>query len=58
MFFGGLFTCYLVYRTMYFDTFVHASRTLSVPFGTLNTGVLLLSSFTMALGVYYSQNNL
>lgn len=55
MFFGGLFCCYIVYRFMYPEAFVHASHTLSVPIGTFNTGVLLLSSFTMALGVYYSQ---
>lgn len=55
MFFGGLFTCYMVYRFLYPETFVHASHTLSVPIGTFNTGVLLASSFTMALGVYYSQ---
>lgn len=61
MFFGGLFICYIVYRTtfgasdVYPEIFAHASQTLSVPIGTFNTLVLLLSSFTMALGVYFSQ---
>jgi cytochrome c oxidase subunit 3 len=55
MFFGGLFMAYAVYRYMYFDAFVEGSAGLSWQIGALNTIILLLSSFTMAMGVYYCQ---
>lgn len=55
MFFGGLFMAYAVYRYMYFDAFVNGSAQLDWEVGAINTIVLLLSSFTMALGVYYCQ---
>ena len=55
MFFGGLFMAYGVYRYMYFDAFVNGSAQLDWVIGAINTIVLLLSSFTMALGVYYCQ---
>jgi cytochrome c oxidase subunit 3 len=51
MFFGGLFTAYSVYRSLYWDAFVVASRRLSAGLGGINTAVLLTSSFTMALAV-------
>jgi cytochrome c oxidase subunit 3 len=37
MFFGGLFTCYVVYRTLHPDGFAHASHHLDVVLGTINT---------------------
>jgi cytochrome c oxidase subunit 3 len=52
MFFGGLFTAYMVYRTSDPETFAIASRHLSIWLGGANTVVLLTSSFTMALAVY------
>lgn len=52
MFFGGLFTAYVVYRTTYSEIFHDASRTLDLTLGTVNTLVLLVSSLTMAMGVY------
>ena len=52
MFFGGLFTAYVVYRTMYSGVFHEASRTLDLYLGAGNTLVLLVSSLTMATGVY------
>lgn len=55
MFFGGLFLAYTVYRWKYHDAFAEASRELDVAKGALNTGVLILSSFTMALAVWASQ---
>jgi len=55
MFFGGLFMAYAVYRFKYFDAWVEGSQALSIPIGSFNTVVLLLSSFTMAMGVYYCQ---
>lgn len=51
MFFGGLFTAYAVYRSMYPNAFAQVSRNLDVVFGTTNTLVLIGSSLTMALAV-------
>ena len=51
MFFGAIFVTYVVYRAMYPDAFAAASRELDVPIGAFNTGVLLLSSFTMVVAV-------
>ena len=55
MFFGGLFASYVVYRVLYPSAFAVASQALDITLGTLNTGVLLLSSFTMAVAVFGSQ---
>jgi cytochrome c oxidase subunit 3 len=55
MFFGGLFTAYLIYRNWYYPAFVAASHQLNVMWGTLNTGVLITSSFTMAMGVWCAE---
>ena len=55
MFFGGLFASYVVYRAMYPTAFAVASRELDVALGTINTAVLLLSSFTMVVAVFGAQ---
>jgi cytochrome c oxidase subunit 3 len=55
MFFGGLFTAYLIYRNWYYPAFVSASHQLDVRWGTLNTLVLIFSSFTMAMGVWCAE---
>ena len=55
MFFGALFLLYAVYRSAYQDSFAAASAHLSRWLGGLNTLVLLTSSFTMALAVYFTQ---
>ena len=55
LFFGGLFTTYLVYRTWYPEAFTAASRELVVWAGTTNTAVLITSSLTMALAVHAAQ---
>ncbi len=55
MFFGGLFTAYLIYRNWYYPAFVVGSHQLDIFWGTLNTLVLILSSFTMAMGVWCSE---
>ena len=55
MFFGGLFMAYAVYRYMYFDAWLEGSKSLDVTIGGINTVFLLLSSFTMAMGVYHCQ---
>jgi len=55
LFFGGLFTAYLVLRWKWPDAFALASGHMDVPLGTLNTAVLLTSSLTMALTVRATQ---
>lgn len=55
MFFGGLFCVYAVYRLMNPDAWLAGSASLSVLVGGINTTVLLCSSFSMALGVYFAQ---
>jgi cytochrome c oxidase subunit 3 len=55
MFFGGLFLGYFIYRLAYPEAWHAGSHHLDRPLGTLNTGVLLLSSFTMALAVQAAQ---
>jgi cytochrome c oxidase subunit 3 len=57
LFFGGLFTAYMIYRVWYFDAFAEASRSLSLFWGGLNTAVLIGSSLTMAMGVRCAQTN-
>ena len=52
MFFGGLFTAYMIYRASAPETFAIASSHLNIWLGGTNTVVLLTSSFTMALAVY------
>jgi cytochrome c oxidase subunit III len=51
LFFGGLFLGYALYRHIYTDAFTHAGRETKVLIGTLNTGILLTSSLTVALAV-------
>jgi cytochrome c oxidase subunit 3 len=55
MFFGGLFTAYILYRNFYLSAFETGSRLLNVRIGAANTAVLLCSSLTMALGVRAAQ---
>jgi cytochrome c oxidase subunit 3 len=55
LFFGGLFTAYLVYRRWYPAAFAAGSRELLVWAGTTNTAVLITSSLTMALAVQAAQ---
>lgn len=55
MFFGGLFTAYLVFRFRYPLAFAEGSNHLDAFWGGLNTLVLIVSSLTMALAVYYAQ---
>jgi cytochrome c oxidase subunit 3 len=51
LFFGGIFLGYIVYRTMHPLAFSDAAGFMDVPIGTINTAVLLTSSFTAALAV-------
>jgi cytochrome c oxidase subunit 3 len=57
MFFGGLFTVYLVFRSRFPIAFATGSNHLNVVMGFANTLVLIVSSLTMALTVYYAQKN-
>ncbi|HEV7644555.1 MAG TPA: cytochrome c oxidase subunit 3 [Pyrinomonadaceae bacterium] len=57
MFFGGVFTAYLVYRAKFPMAFAAGSNHLDVVLGALNTVVLIVSSLTMALTVYFAQKN-
>jgi cytochrome c oxidase subunit 3 len=55
MFFGGMFTGYAVYRSVYPEAFAHASRELEIALGATNTLVLICSSLSMALAVHAAQ---
>src|SRR5437773_3703232 len=55
MFFGGMFTGYTLYRNAYPQAFASASNHLDLWLGTINTAVLICSSFTMALAVRAAQ---
>jgi cytochrome c oxidase subunit 3 len=55
MFFGGMFGGYTVYRNMYPGAFASTSHFMNVTLGAVNTGVLICSSFTMALAVRSAQ---
>lgn len=57
LFFGGLFLCYIVYRIAYPVVFATAGKELNLTIGTLNTAVLLTSSYFMALAVRAARNN-
>ena len=57
MFFGGLFTVYLVYRSKFPMAFAAGSNHLDAFLGGLNTLVLIVSSLTMALTVYFAQKS-
>ncbi len=52
MFFGGMFTAYLVYRLWFFAGYTAASRELDLILGGINTAVLIASSLTVALAVH------
>ncbi len=55
MFFGGMFTVYLVFRSKFPMAFAAGSNHLNVYWGAGNTVVLIVSSLTMALAVHYAQ---
>ena len=56
MFFGGLFGTYTIYRMLYPHAFHDGSHHLDVMLGTINTGVLIASSLTMALAVWSAEH--
>jgi len=55
MFFGGLFTAYLLYRVWYPAAWSEGSQELNIVLGGTNTAVLIASSLTMALAVRAAQ---
>jgi cytochrome c oxidase subunit 3 len=58
LFFGGLFTCYLIYRVWYPEAWSEGSLDLDIVLGGINTVVLIGSSLTMALAVRAAQTGL
>ncbi len=55
MFFGGMFTAYVIYRSLFPTVFVAGSRHLDIRLGGLNTAILISSSFTMVMAVRGAQ---
>ena len=55
MFFGGLFTAYMIYRLWYPVAWAEGSLELDIALGGLNTVVLIGSSLTMAFAVRAAQ---
>jgi cytochrome c oxidase subunit III len=55
LFFGGMFTSYLIYRTLHPHAFYIGSHLLEVQFGAINTAVLICSSLTMVMAIYSAQ---
>ncbi|MBL8748808.1 MAG: cytochrome c oxidase subunit 3 family protein [Planctomycetes bacterium] len=55
--FGGLFAAYFYYHEAYPETFRLGGHQLDWKLGALNTSVLLLSSWTMAMGVRSAQTS-
>jgi cytochrome c oxidase subunit 3 len=55
MLFGGLFAAYILYHDVYAETFREGGSSLDWRLGSLNTVILLTSSFTMAMAVRSAQ---
>jgi cytochrome c oxidase subunit III len=55
LFFGGMFTAYIVYRSLHYPAFEIGSHLLKVQFGAINTAVLIFSSLTMAMSIHAAQ---
>ena len=53
--FGGLFVGYIIYHQKMPETFAAGSKFLDWKLGSLNTVILIFSSLTMALSIYYAQ---
>jgi cytochrome c oxidase subunit 3 len=58
LFFGGLFASYAVYRAWHPAAFERASAEMSIVLGSINTAVLICSSFTMAMAVHSAQEGI
>jgi cytochrome c oxidase subunit 3 len=55
MFFAALFACYFTIRAQSPDLWATETQLLNVPFATVNTTVLVLSSVTCQLGVFAAE---
>lgn len=55
--FGGLFVAYLIYSGEYPQIFKAGAQFLDWKKGAINTVVLLVSSWTMAMSIYYAQKD-
>jgi cytochrome c oxidase subunit III len=55
MFFAALFACYFTIRAVAPELWVQETAHLNVPFSTVNTTVLVLSSVTCQLGVFAAE---
>ena len=53
--FGGLFVAYAIFNNLYPEAFAEGASHLDWRMGAINTVILLVSSFTMAMGIYYAQ---
>jgi cytochrome c oxidase subunit III len=53
--FGGLFVGYIIFHQKFPETFAKGATFLDWKLGSLNTVVLIFSSLTMALSIYYAQ---
>jgi cytochrome c oxidase subunit 3 len=55
MFFAALFASYFTIRAVYPDLWAQQTERLNVPFASINTTVLVLSSLTCQLGVFAAE---
>lgn len=55
--FAGMFCAYAVFRMLYPQAFANGSHYLDWRWGTLNTVILLISSFTVAMSIRNAQKN-
>jgi cytochrome c oxidase subunit 3 len=55
LFFGGMFLVYLIYRSRFPAAWTAGSFELDITLGAVNTAVLIVSSFTMAMAVHSAQ---
>src|SRR4051812_10844043 len=55
--FAGLFTGYAIYRFQFPLAFAECSRHLNIMLGTLNTVVLITSSFTVAMAIHFARTD-
>ncbi|MBY0554471.1 cytochrome c oxidase subunit 3 family protein [bacterium] len=53
--FGGLFVGYILFHSLYPEMFAEGASFLDWKLGFVNTLVLIFSSLTMALGIYFNQ---
>jgi cytochrome c oxidase subunit 3 len=55
MFFAALFACYFTIRAVSLDLWAAETAKLNIPFASINTTVLVLSSVTCQLGVFAAE---